>query len=47
MASVFGGDKHLSADTAAKLSSLLGTSASYWLNLQESYTRMDMLMKSS
>ena len=41
------GEEHLSADTAAKLSSLLGTTASYWLNLQESYTRMDMLMKSS
>ena len=41
------GEEHLSADTTAKLSSLLGTSASYWLNLQESYTRMDMLMKSS
>ncbi len=41
------GEEHLAADTAAKLSSLLGTSARYWLNLQESYTRMDMLMKSS
>lgn len=41
------GEEHLSADIAAKLSSLLGTTASYWLNLQESYTRAYILMKSS
>ena len=31
------GEQHLSADTALKLSKMLGTSPEFWLNIQDSY----------
>lgn len=40
LSNLINGDQNISVDIASKLARMLGTSETYWLNLQQSYDEM-------